>query len=638
MKGDIPQDASPSMLTLACRLFIGLFLSLLIQATGCANDQITSRAYYEDIGRGMTFDEVQRQNFHDYEGILSLGYLKSAIWIHLKIDPVETAKDSFLVLRMRPGFLDKVELFDPVFHSLGQEVTGDEQPIGPQNYESLLLNFVMPIGEVPRDVWLRVTSSSTMFLDVQALPLPEALKEDRLLELKYAAYLALLLIFVLWGLLSFANYRDEIIGTFAATQFFCLVHMAGELGFYRGFWPLSNFLTDGTFVDLSVAPFIAFGFRLDYLILRESSPNPLLLRILKWSPLYLPAYLLLMAFGYKEEAFEMSITLAFGVTLLYLILAFTIPDTQSLPEQQRPYLSRRSLIALYALIFGGLSFSALPSMGILSASFLVFDGYLLYSIFSGCAFLIVLHLRAKEGIKRAQALKRDYKDAQYRAQYEAEQRKEQAQFLSMLTHELRTSLSVVSMVLGAKEQTPALRSAAEKSIREMGEIIERCLNVDKHEADQVNTNFSSCDPQVLIRDLIAGCTQPQRIQFNANTRKVAFTDAFWVGLIIANLIDNALKYSPMHSVVDIAVDEEPHDKGHFTHISVTNAVGIAGQPDTDKVFQKYYRHPRAHAFTGTGLGLFLSAQLAKRLGAKLLYVPTDTQVKFILCLPHSISH
>jgi signal transduction histidine kinase len=609
-----------------------------MDASASASDQITQRAYYEDNSREMTFSEVQQQPFHDYSGILSLGYLKSAVWIHLNIAPYGTAKDTSLVLRMRPGFLDKIELFDPLYHSLGEVVAGDEQPIRQQTYESLHLNFVIPVGRSPREVWLRVTSSSTMFLDVQALPLPEAMKEDRLQELKYAAYLALLLIFVLWGLLSFANHRDQTIGIFAITQFLCLIHMAGALGFYRGFWPFSNLLSEGTFVDLSVAPFIASGFRLDYLLLRESAPNPQLLRILKWSPLYLPTYLILMAFGYRQEAFHMSIAVAFAVTFLYLILAFTIPVTKTLPEEQRPYLSRRSLIALYALIFGGLSLSALPSMGILSASFLVFDGYLLYSIFSGGAFLIVLHLRAKEGIKRAKELRRDYIDAQNRAKYEAERRKEQAQFLSMLTHELRTSLSVVSMVLGAKEQTPALLSAAEKSIREMGEIIERCLNVDKHEANLIEVNLSHCDLRVLTSDLIACCSQQKIIRLHIDTDVAPHTDIFWVRLILANLIDNAIKYSPSDSPIDVAIDEEHQEERSFIRISVTNLVGKAGQPAPEKVFQKYYRHPRAHAFTGTGLGLFLSAQLAQRLEAKLQYVPTETHVIFILCLPRSISH
>jgi signal transduction histidine kinase len=609
----------------------------LFHALASANDQITSRAYYEDTSREMTFNEVQQQNFHEYSGILSLGYLKSAVWFHLRVDPIETVNDTPLVVRIRPGFLDKIELFDPVYRSLGQVVTGDEEPIPQQQYESLNLNFLIPAGQGPRDVWLKVTSSSTMLLDVEVLPLAEALKEDRAQDLKYSAYLALLLTFFLWALLYFANHRDQIIGTFALTQFLGLISMAGLIGFYRGLWPLSSMVSEGSFVDCSIAPFVASGFRLDYLLLRESTPNSRLLNILKWGPLYLPTYLLLMLLGYQQQAFQMSMYIIFCMTLLYLILALTIPAMTSLPENRRPLLSRRSLISLYSFIFLALSLSALPSMGFFSASFLVFDGFLLYSILSGCAFLIVLHIRTNESLKRGIALKHDYLDAERRAQVEVERRQEQSQFLSMLTHELRTSLSVVSMVLGAKEKTPVLLSAADKSIRDMGQIIERCLNVDKHEAGQINMSLSNCNLAELAKELIAYCKQPDRVRLVVNSDVAPYTDLFLVRLILANLIDNAFKYSPVHSPIDVAIDEGHHEEVSFTRISVTSFVGKAGQPDPTKVFQKYYRHPRALAVTGTGLGLFLSAQLAHRLDAQLQYVPTDAQVRFILCLPQSIS-
>jgi hypothetical protein len=186
------------------------------------------------------------------------------VWFHLRVDPIETVNDTPLVVRIRPGFLDKIELFDPVYRSLGQVVTGDEEPIPQQQYESLNLNFLIPAGQGPRDVWLKVTSSSTMLLDVEVLPLAEALKEDRAQDLKYSAYLALLLIFFLWALLYFANHRDQIIGTFALTQFLGLISMAGLIGFYRGLWPLSSMVSEGSFVDCSIAPFVASGFRLDY--------------------------------------------------------------------------------------------------------------------------------------------------------------------------------------------------------------------------------------------------------------------------------------------------------------------------------------------------------------------------------------
>ncbi len=131
------------MLSLAARFFLGLFLFMLTQVSASANDQITHRAYYEDKGRELTFSEVMQKRFNDYSGILSLGYLKAAVWIHLNIDPHETAKETSLVLRIRPGFLDKIELFDPIYDSLGEVVTGDEQPTRPSSaVRGLIFDFL----------------------------------------------------------------------------------------------------------------------------------------------------------------------------------------------------------------------------------------------------------------------------------------------------------------------------------------------------------------------------------------------------------------------------------------------------------------------------------------------------------------
>ena len=626
------------MLTLQYRFVLGLLLILFIQGKALGNDLITNRAYYEDISGGMSYEEVKNVPFHEFHDILSLGYLKASVWVRLRIDPKGASEETPLIIRISPQYLDSIKLFDPLFHSYGKLVTGDEEPILQQNFDSLHLNFVIPTGTVPRDIWLKVRTKSTLLLDAHALPLVEALKEDRVEDLKYSAYLAILLIFVLWGLLYLTNQRDPTIQFFVVTQLLCLIFMAGMLGFYRAFWPISDVITEGTFVDYAVAPYIASSFRLDYLLLREAGPNQRLLKILKLSPIYLVVYLLLMVSGFKQEAFQMSMSVVFIVTFLYLILSLTLPATETLTAGEMPLLSRRTLITLYASIFLGLSLSVLPSLGIYSSSFLVFDGFLLHSLFSGCAFMIVLHMRTRESLKRAIDLKRTYHDAERRAQYELERRQEQSQFLSMLTHELRTSLSVVSMVLGAKEQTPALLSAADKSIREMGDVIERCLNVDKHEAGQIDIDLAICDLENLIREIISCSTQFDRIRLIVNKDASLHTDIFILRLILSNIIDNAIKYSPIYSSIDVTINEELHGADSYSRVEVTNLVGRAGKPDPGKVFQKYYRHPRAHAFTGTGLGLFLSAQLAQRLGGHLEYASTHTHVSFILCLPRSLSH
>ena len=55
----------------------------------------------------------------------------------------------------------------------------------------------------------------------------------------------------------------------------------------------------------------------------------------------------------------------------------------------------------------------------------------------------------------------------------------------------------------------------------------------------------------------------------------------------------------------------------MVQFAVSNVKGAAGHPDPAKVFERYYRSPAASGISGTGLGLWLSQQLAERLGTKI---------------------
>lgn len=70
-------------------------------------------------------------------------------------------------------------------------------------------------------------------------------------------------------------------------------------------------------------------------------------------------------------------------------------------------------------------------------------------------------------------------------------------------------------------------------------------------------------------------------------------------------------------------------------IRVTNEPGEAGWPDPDRVFRKYYRSPGARRGSGSGLGLYLVAGLARMLGGAAEYRPTSAQVQFVVWLPEA---
>ena len=102
---------------------------------------------------------------------------------------------------------------------------------------------------------------------------------------------------------------------------------------------------------------------------------------------------------------------------------------------------------------------------------------------------------------------------------------------------------------------------------------------------------------------------------------------------MGNLLDNALKYRAATSPVEVTATVQARGERAGLQLTVCNVPGLAGRPDPDQVFKKYWRGAGASRFAGSGLGLYLSSLIAQRLGAQLQYQPEAAQVRFVLWLP-----
>ena len=91
-------------------------------------------------------------------------------------------------------------------------------------------------------------------------------------------------------------------------------------------------------------------------------------------------------------------------------------------------------------------------------------------------------------------------------------------------------------------------------------------------------------------------------------------DAAALAILLRNLLDNAIKYSPVDGRVDVVLMPfavEVHDNGP----------GIA--PDErERVFERFYRSVQATGATGSGLGLAIARAIALRHGATLALLPS----------------
>lgn len=216
---------------------------------------------------------------------------------------------------------------------------------------------------------------------------------------------------------------------------------------------------------------------------------------------------------------------------------------------------------------------------------------------------------------------------------EIRRRDEQDRFMSMLSHELKTPLSVVSMTLGL-QQTPSasVQAHAQEAVRDIQAVVDRCLQVDRLRHRR-GPKPQRIDLPHLLAECCHDCTQPERLQIEAPDIPTLTTDELSLRTIVSNLIDNALKYAASGSPVQVTAWVQAKRGQPGVILQVRNTVGPAGHPDPRRLFQKYYRSPGAHRMTGSGLGLYLVRGLLKGMGGRIDYRAQDSACVFELWLP-----
>lgn len=634
---ELTAHARPDRLASAWLNALMLLVALLAAPkVAGAQDRITQRAVYEDITATRTFQQIVPETFTAFSGILSQGYRHSAFWIRLHLEPRPEQADAPLILRIRPGYLDEIRLYDPQYNALGRDVTGDSQPMERDHYRSLNSTLVIPEGNQPRDIWLRVVSTSSLLFEVQALSVDEALQQDRVQEIGYGLFLTALGLLSLWGAMHWLIRPDRLLLLFTLKQTAGLVYMAGYLGYARVLWPAGlTAVNAGQYTDWTFPLYPALGCLFDYHLLRSCQAHPLGVRVLLGLAGYTPIYYALMLSHQPQLAFQGNAVLVLVGICLTPLLALSIPRQESRHSVRATPLSRRGIILYYMIIVAGFMPSVLPLLGLAKASFLVFDGFLVYSLVSGLAMLGVMIRQARDYERHLIAAEAARDCAERRAELEQQQREEQAQFITMLTHELKTPLAVVRMVLGIKAPTDQMKGEAERSIRDMNNVIQRCMQLDKLSEPAKASHRRPCSLVDELSDIIESATESDRnrIRFAGGEFPPLETDPLLLRLIIANLLDNACKYSPDASPVTLSLIPKGRHGRRGQCIRVANLPDAAGWPEPEKLFHKFYRHPRAHHFTGSGLGLFLSARLAEQLGGELHYQPTPSEIGFELWLP-----
>ena len=624
------------MLNLCRSLLLGLLLLVtvsLVQAHGF----VTERAWVEDPTGQMTLAEAQRAPETPFANkYFTQGFSQSTFWLRLHIDPAAITKplaSNRLIIRIRPPIQDQIQLFDPLHKDDEARLTGDYFDWETDEYQSLNLNYVIPVGQAPRDVWLRLRTNQSTLTVIEVMTVDEVRAADRRQEMGAIMYLAMLVICMGWGVLSFIIQRDRLVGMYIGRELLAIIYGLVMLGYFRALtsgwlpaaWldPISNTL---------ICLFVTYVIWFDSQLIRQFKPNPWLYRATLSLMLALPVEWALQLMGKAHLAIMLNSYIVFAAILLVFITALSTRawrETRNAAADQKPVISKTLLVGTYVVILIAVLFNRLPAVGLVPMQEGLLYLNLVYALVSSVMMMILVLVRAYRLNQRQQNAQKHLEMAQLEIAREQARRVEQSNFLKMLAHEMKTPLSVVRMAVGSEYPSPRINDMADRAVRDMNGIIERLLQVEKLHDDQLSIQAAPFDLIKMVYQLQAALPNANRLQIEAPAALRMESDARFVQIILSNLIDNAVKYSPSDSVIVLKLGQTRD----AALLRIENDIGAIDAPDPNCVFDKYYRSERAQAFTGSGLGLYLVKVLADMLSGQVRCILLGQRICFELVLP-----
>ncbi|MEA3398514.1 MAG: ATP-binding protein [Patescibacteria group bacterium] len=222
-----------------------------------------------------------------------------------------------------------------------------------------------------------------------------------------------------------------------------------------------------------------------------------------------------------------------------------------------------------------------------------------------------------------------------------------SEFISIAAHQLRTPLSaikwVIKMILDGdlgelNEEQQKLLFKGYQSNERIIELVNDMLNVSRIEEGRFGYSFKSSNFKEIF-DIVLESLKPKidnkNIKLLINTPKKIpniYMDSQKMLLVLQNLFENAVKYTPEHGKIEIKVEAAKQ----FIKFKIKdNGVGIPSE-EQPKLFTKFFRANNVMRMQteGSGLGLFIVKNVIKRHGGEITFSSVEGKgAEFVFTLP-----
>lgn len=207
--------------------------------------------------------------------------------------------------------------------------------------------------------------------------------------------------------------------------------------------------------------------------------------------------------------------------------------------------------------------------------------------------------------------------------------------IANISHQTKTPITNLSLYISLLEDDPKDEyiEIIKYELNKLEFLIQNLVKSSRLESDIISLQKKQANLKDLVEDVLREfkvILNEKDISINLKDEDCIFDlDERWLKEAIHNLVDNAIKYSPKGSTINISVY-----KSYLNYnLDIENECIDLSEEILPKIFERFYRGKNSVSKDGLGLGLFIGREIIEKHGGNIRASLKENKIKFSIDFP-----
>lgn len=204
-----------------------------------------------------------------------------------------------------------------------------------------------------------------------------------------------------------------------------------------------------------------------------------------------------------------------------------------------------------------------------------------------------------------------------------------------ISHQTKTPITNLSLYISLLEDDPKdeYLEIIKYELNKLEFLIQNLVKSSRLESDIISLQKHQANLKDIVEDVLREfkvILEEKCISINLKNEDLIFNlDERWLKEAIHNLVDNAIKYSPNGSTINISVY-----KSYLNYnLDIENECKDLAEETLPKIFERFYRGANSVSKDGLGLGLFIAREIIEKHGGNIRASLDENRIKFSVDFP-----